>query len=275
MSLVLLAAAGAIAATTGSANTVSLRPVALTVSPARTVLVSPSSRSLQVNNLGREPMAVDVGWRPLARGSAPRGWLRIAPGRLVLRSGARALLTVRAGSGASPGDHQLLVLVTGRPTKSSGIAVRLRVGVRVRIRAPGRLARRLALAGLRARRLEGKRALLVSVANRGNVTEQLRGRLTVTLVDRSRVVSRLRLRRAREIYPGARAVIVLPYAGGVHGVVTAIVRVRLAAGVRPLERRYRLLLRGAPRRAGLLHRIAQGSVTYSDRNARAEALSRR
>jgi hypothetical protein len=32
---------------------------------------------------------------------------------------------------------------------------------------------------------------------------------------------------------------------------------------------------GAPRRAGLLRRVVQGSVTYWDRNARAEVLSRR
>ncbi len=237
-----LAAAVAIAATNASADTVSARPVALTVSPARTVLVAPSSRTLQLGNLGTEPMAVDVGWRSLAPGSAPRGWLGIAPARLVLRGGVHTLVTVRAGAGASPGDHQLLVLVTGRPLQSNGIAVRLRVGVRVRIRAPGRLVRRLAVAGLRARRFHGKRALLVSIANRGNVTEQLRGRLTVTLVDHGRVVSRLRLRRAREVYPGARAAILLRYAGHAHGMVAAIVKLRRGAGVRPLERRYRLLL---------------------------------
>lgn len=237
-----LATAVAVAAALVSADTVSVRPVALTVSPAHTVLVAPGSRALQLGNLGTKPMAVDVTWRPLASGSAPRRWLRIAPGRLVLRSGAHALLTVRAGTGASPGDHQLLVLVTGRPFESNGLAVRLRVGVRVRVRAPGRLVRRLAVAGLRARRSEGKRALLVSVANRGNVTEQLRGRLTITLVDRGRVVSQLRLVRAREVYPGARALIVLPYAGGVRGVVTAVVKLRLSGRIRPVERRYRLLL---------------------------------
>jgi hypothetical protein len=237
-----LAAAVAIAATTVPAGTVSARPVALAVSPARAVLVAPGSRTLQLSNLGTEPIAVGVGWRSLARGSAAREWLRIAPGRLVLRGRARALLTVRAGSGASPGDHQLLVLVTGRPLESNGIAVRLRVGVRVRVRAPGRLVHKLAVAGLRARRFHDKRALVVSVANRGNVTEQLRGRLTVTLVERGRVVSRLRLGRARELYPQARAAIVLPYAGRARGVVTAIVRLRPGGRVRPLERRYRLLL---------------------------------
>ena len=237
------AAAVAIAATTPvSADTVSAGSVALTVSPARAVLLAPSSRTLQLSNLGSERMAVDVAWRSLGRSIPSKGWLSIAPRRLVLRSGARALLTVRAGAGASPGDHHVLVLVTGRPSEPNGIAVRLRVGVRVRIRAPGRLVRKIAVAGLRARRFNGKHALLVAVANRGNVTEQLRGRLNVTLVDHDRVISRLRLGRSRELYPGARAVVVLPYAGRARGVVTAVVGIRLGARVPPVERRYRLLL---------------------------------
>jgi hypothetical protein len=133
------------------------------------------------------------------------------------------------------------VLVTGHPVQRTRIAVQLRVGVRVRIRAPGRLVHRIALSGLRARHSKRKRALLVSVTNRGNVTEQLRGRLSVTLAAGGRVFSRLRFVRHHDVYPGARATIVLPYAGRVRGVVTAVVKVRLASR-RVLERRYRLLL---------------------------------
>ena len=46
----------------------------------------------------------------------------------------------------------------------------------------------------------------------------------------------------KELYPGARAVVVLPYAGRARGVVTAVVGIRLGARVPPVERRYRLLL---------------------------------
>src|SRR5213078_4634566 len=127
------------------------------------------------------------------------------------------------GLGASPGDHDVLVLVTGRPLGAPRVAVQLRVGVRLRIREPGGLVHRLAVKGLRARRFKGKRTVLVSVANRGNVTEQLRGRLTVTLLRRNRVISRLRLAGRRELYPGMRAVVALPYAGHAHGLLTAIV----------------------------------------------------
>ena len=240
---VVFAAAVAVAATTPVASAaVSAAPVALTVSPAHAVLLAPASRALQVSNLGKERVVVEVAWRPLGYRVGSNRWLSIAPHRLVLRGGGRAVLTLRAGPGASPGDHQLLVLVTGRPAERGRLAVQLRVGVRVRIRAPGRLVRKLAVDGLRARRFNRQRALLVSLANRGNVTEQLRGRLSVTLVDHMRVISRLRLGRARELYPGTRAVVVLPYAGRARGVLTAIVTLRIGASGHQLERRYRLLL---------------------------------
>jgi hypothetical protein len=217
---------------------VAAQPVALSVSPARAVLLAPASRTLQVGNLGTERMAVDVAWKSLGPHAGPNLWLSIGPRHLVIRGGARTVLTVRAGPGASPGDHQVLVLVTGRPLGAQRVALRLRVGVRLRIRAPGRLVHRMAVEGLRARRFKGKRRLLVSVANRGNVTEQLRGRLTVTLLRRNRVISRLRLAGRRELYPGMRAVVALPYAGHAHGLLTAIVSIRGG----PSGRRYRLRL---------------------------------
>jgi hypothetical protein len=214
------------------------QPAALTVSPARAVLLAPASRTLQLGNLGTERMAVDVAWKSLGPHGAPNRWLTIAPRRLVLRGGARTVLAVRAGPGASPGDHHVVVFVTGRPVDGPRVAVQLRLGVRLRIRAPGRLVRRIAVQGLRARRLRGKHTLVVSVANRGNVTEQLRGRLTVTLVSHGRVISRLRFGRFRELFPGARGVLALPYAGNARGLVTALVKVRGS----PSERRYRLWL---------------------------------
>jgi hypothetical protein len=225
-----------------SADAVSAPPVALTVSPARAVLRKPTSRTLELSNLGLDSVAVAVGWKSLGQPIGPSRWFTIAPRRLVLRSGAHTVLTVRAGPGASPGDHHLLVFVTGRSVDRNSVAVQLRLGVRLRIRAPGRLVHRIRLTGLRARHSQRRRELLVSVTNRGNVTEQLRGRLTVTLVTHTRVFSRLRLGRPRELYPGARAVVVLPYSGRARGIVTAIVTVRLGAHVPPLERSYRLLL---------------------------------
>jgi hypothetical protein len=100
----------------------------------------------------------------------------------------------------------------------------------------GRIVRHLALNGLRMRRHRDVRDLLVSLTNLGNVAEQLRGQLAVTIIRHGRVVSLLRPRRPRELWPRMRAVIALRYAGGVRGLVTAVVKVS------GKERRYRLRL---------------------------------
>jgi hypothetical protein len=208
-----------------------LAGLALAVTPAHATLAAPASRTIEVRNTGRGIVSVDV------KVPAPQ-WLRIQPARLVLRAGSRGVLTVRARADARarPGDHELLVLLLARPTEASRIAVRLRLGIRVRVRVPGRLVRRVVVRGLRARRHRRGRLLLVSLANAGNVTEQLHGHVTVDLMHGRRLVSRLRYRGTREVFPGARAVVALPYVGRARGLVTAIVRVRAA------ERRYRLRL---------------------------------
>jgi hypothetical protein len=189
-------------------------------------------------------MVVDVAPKSIDRSIRADAWLSVRPARLVLRSRSRAVITlrVRAHDGARPGDHQLRVLVVARPQRSSRVAVRVRLGVGVRVRMPGRLVRRVTVRAVRVRPHGPTRDLLVSVANCGNVTEQLGGRLTVTLVRRGRLVSRLRLRGPHELFPGAGAVIPLRYAGHVRGLVTAVVRVRFGGRLLLVERRYRLRL---------------------------------
>jgi hypothetical protein len=229
------AAAAPFAAEAGSS------PVALSIAPARIALVAPASRRLEVSNLGAEQLVVDVAWKPVDHRTGAKPWISVIPARLVLRSRSRAFVTLRAEAGAQPGDHALQVLVAGRARERASVGMRLRLGVRVRIRAPGRLVRRLKVQGVRVRRFNRGRVLLVSVANRGNVTEQLR-RLTVTLLGHGRLVSRLKAARPRELLPGAHARVLLPYAGRTRGVVTAVVELRLRGRSRPVIRRYRLRL---------------------------------
>jgi hypothetical protein len=208
-----------------------LAGLALAVSPAHATLTAPGSRTIDVRNTGSGSVIVEV------RTAAPQ-WLQIRPKRLVLHGGAHGALTVRARASARarPGDHELIVRVLARPPKAVRIAVRMQLGVRLRVRVPGRLVRRVVVRGLHVRRTQGGRVLLVALANDGNVTEQLHGRVTVALLRGRRLLSRLRYRGTREVFPDARAVVALPYAGGARGLVTAIVRVRAA------ERRYRLRL---------------------------------
>lgn len=215
--------------------------IALSVSPARVSLIAPASRTIEVRNVGAERVVVDIARKS---GRQTKQWLSIRPGRLALRSGSRALVTlrVRAQGRAEPGDHQVLLLFTARPVVRSRLAVRMRLGVGVRVRLPGQIVRRLDVRGLQVRRHGRVRLLLVSLANRGNVTEQLRGRLSVTLVRAGRFLSRLRARGLRELPPETRAVVSMRYAGRVRGVVTAVVKVHLAGESRPRERRYRIRL---------------------------------
>src|SRR6185437_16910363 len=114
------------------------------VTPARLALAAPGSRKINARNDGAEQVVVDV-----LRRTAITRWLQISPERLVLGPGRSAVLTVhaKAGQDAEPGDHQVLVLLTTSPQHGSRVALRLRLGVRVSMRTPGRVIRRLALCG--------------------------------------------------------------------------------------------------------------------------------
>ena len=107
---------------------------------------------------------------------------------------------------------------------------------------PGRIVRQLKLGALRVHRGHHARFLYGMVPNRGNVTMQLRGHVTASLVRRGQQLGRLNPRTRRSLLPGAHAVLVLRYRGQVRGRVTAVVRVRLGPGLRAIERRYRLRL---------------------------------
>jgi predicted oxidoreductase len=107
---------------------------------------------------------------------------------------------------------------------------------------PGRIVRQVTLGGLRVRQRRGARFMLVTVANRGNVTVQLRGRVTALLVRRGRQPARLSPQAQRVLLPRARAALALRYRGRVRGLVTVVVRVRLGSGIRVVERRYRIRL---------------------------------
>jgi hypothetical protein len=205
--------------------------IALAVSPAHAVMTTPASRSIDVRNTGTA--SVDVAVK-----SPPTELLQIQPHRITLRPGSHRLLTVRARASAraGAGDHELLVLLLARPLERSAVAVQMRLGVRLRVRVPGRLVRHMVLLGLRVRRHARPRVLLVSLANAGNVTEPLRGRVTIRLVRLGRVISRLRYAGRRELSPGGRIIVSLPYRGRVHGTVNGVV----AAG--PVTKRYRLRL---------------------------------
>jgi hypothetical protein len=134
------------------------------------------------------------------------------------------------------------VLLVARPVAAASVTMRMRLGVIVRIRVSGQIVRSIELRGLRVLRNRNFRTLLASVANRGNVSEEVRGRLTIVLIRRGRVVARLRAGGRRELRPGMRAVFRARYAGRVRGLVRARVAVRIGAARRPLQREYSIRL---------------------------------
>jgi hypothetical protein len=189
-----------------------------------------------VRNDGAERVVINLTRRGASK------WLQIVPARLTLRPGRSASLTVRMRrvQRAEPGVHPGLVLLTTQPVRGGRVKVQARVGVRIRMHVPGRVVRRLRLGRLRV--IRDSKKMLVSVANRGNVTVQLRGRVTAALVRRGKQVARLRSRARRALPPGARTLVALRYPGRVRGRVTAVVRVRIGSGIPAFERRYRLRL---------------------------------
>ena len=195
--------------------------VALSVSPARLVLAVPGSRAIKVRNDGAGQVAVDA-TRRTAGGQAGAKWLDVVPAHVLLRSGASAMLTLRAEQPqhAEPGDHHAVVLLTTRPLAGGRVNVKVRLGVRVRMVVPGRVVRHLTLGGL----VVHKRLLLVSITNRGNVTVQLSNHVTASLARRGRRLARLNPHVQRALRPGARTLLALRYNGRLRGALTAVVR---------------------------------------------------
>jgi hypothetical protein len=214
-------------------------PVSLVASPSHVTLVGKARDTIRITDSGTERVVLDVtraGFtldlrgrpRIVARraGSRPAAsWLRVRPSRLAIAPGGGALLTVSSAPSrhAEPGDHQALVVLTTHPHPRRGLAVRMRIGIVVVVRVPGRIVRRVVPLALHVRRLGRVRLLELLVANRGNVTELLdRGCVIVTLRRRNRVFERLQPLQ-RRLLPRTKGIAELRYSGPSRGRVVALV----------------------------------------------------
>jgi hypothetical protein len=231
-------------------------PLALTATPAKVSIAGSGRAIVRVANPGTSPLVVeaaragfslDLRGRPKIvahrRGRTAASWLTMQPGRFVLAPGSSRALTVvsRLPARVEPGDHDALVLLTTRPRRSAAVAVRLRVGVVVVVRAPGRVVRRLALGGLRLRRARGARVLEVLVVNRGNVTESLtRRRVQISLL---RGGTRKALAtEPRDLRPRTNGVLAARYGAGERGWTTVRVEITAADGRPAVGRSFRVKL---------------------------------
>lgn len=236
---VALLATAALAAVAPGASARGRPVVSLSASPARLALGANDTRSVRLTNFGTSRVtvesslsgvAVDVRGRPSLVGRPTAGrnaaaWLRVRPRRVTIGPRGTAVVTVgvHVPRRAQPGDHQAAVVLATRPLDRARISVRMRLAVRVSVRASGRVRRRVDVRALTVRRVRRARILEIRLANRGNVTEKLAGRVTVVLAGKTTL--RLRTPR-RELLPGREGVIVAAYRGAARGRVTATVAVR-------------------------------------------------
>jgi hypothetical protein len=253
-----LAVVAALLAPAPAGASLARTPVSLVASPARVTIAGSGRATVQVTNYGsrrveievrRAGFALDLRGRPKivrrARGGgAATAWLVVRPRRLVLRPGTKASLSIaaRVPHRARPGDHLALVVLTTRPIRGARVAVRMRLGVMVIVRAPGRASRKLELRRLDVRRVGRTQMLELLVANRGNVTEILaRKRLTIVLLRRDRVFARLQP-PARQLLPRTKGLVQARYAGPVRGRVTAVVELSTETGGSAVRRTYHIRL---------------------------------
>jgi hypothetical protein len=232
------------------------RPVALTASPARVVLTGTARAAVRVTNAGTRRVVVDVsraGFALTLRGRpriVRRGahsaafWLKLRPKRLMLppRTTASLLVSATVPPKAEPGDHDALVLLTTRPSALARVAVRVRLGVVVMVRAPGKVVRRLELRRLRVARHGGRRVLELRFANRGNVTETLAGvHVTVSRARTGRHLATL-LAGPRDVRPHTQGILEFRVRRRVRGAVTLHVVIPAVPGRGATRRTYELRL---------------------------------
>jgi hypothetical protein len=237
-------AALVLSAVAGSASSAAVRDrpaVSLSASPARIALGGEGQAVVALRNFGssrvavttsRGSFALDRRGRPaVVRRVSTRSaatWLQVRPRALSIGPGGRSLVTVTAHlpARAEPGDHHALVLFATRATQAGQVGVRMRIGVRVVVRAPGTVVRKLVIRGLRVRRAGRARVLDVALANRGNVTETLPpGRLTISLRVGRRTLARLR-GTWRELLPHSSGTVTARYARNIRGRVLAAIEIR-------------------------------------------------
>ncbi len=212
------------------------RPLAsLSASPTRIALSGSGRASVTLTNYGATGVQVSVArgsftldlrgrpaiGRPAARSA--QSWLTFRPSALSIAAGGKAELQVaaRVPPHARPGDHHALLLLATRPSRVGGVGVRMRLGVRVAVRAPGKVVRRVAVRGLRVRRNGRVRSLDVTLENLGDLIETKV--VDVVLSARGRI-DRVHA-EIREVLPRTRAILTARYEGQLRGRVNARVEV--------------------------------------------------
>jgi hypothetical protein len=213
----------------------------LSASPARIALVPGARRLVHIEAAGTRSVVVgasvagftlDARGRPrIVRPGDAAPWLAVAPRAVsVGRTGATVVVSSRSVGGARPGDHTAVVLLTAVQPSPRGVLVRMRVGLVVSVRVPGRIVRSLGAVAVHVARRGRRRTIDVALANRGNVIEHVTAELLrIELVRSGRVVAGLRAAR-RDLLPHSKGVMAFAAPPKLHGPV--ILRIELRRVVR-------------------------------------------
>ncbi len=188
-------------------------------------------RGVQLVDVALTPYALDLRGRPRLGGAARApAWVSVRPARLrVGPQGAVVTLAASPPRGAAPGDRPFALVLTTRRAAGRGVVVRLRIGVFVLARVPGKIVRRLVIGPVRVHRAGRAHVLWLAIRNAGNVAERLAlGRLQLAVLRRGRVLARLRP-PGRELLPRGRGLVESRLRGTFRG--PATVRVTLGAFV--------------------------------------------
>jgi hypothetical protein len=230
-------------------------PVALTATPARVLLAGNERTTVRVSNSGTKRVVVDIlhagfaldlrGRPRIVHGSGPHsasGWLSLRPAHLTVgpRSSASLVVAAKLPRHLEPGDYDALALLRTRPLAQNRVAVRLRLGVVVVVRAPGTIVRRLELHALRVARRRG--TLEVAVANRGNVTESLKAAQAVLSRAKSGGAVATVPAIRRDLRPRTHGILEFRYRRTLHGPMIARVVIPADGGRSRLQRIYRVRL---------------------------------
>jgi hypothetical protein len=243
-------------------KTAAVNPAAsLSVSPSRVQLVPGVHGTIRVTNSGNRRVvvvagpagyALDLRGRPqiVGRAHGAASWLVLRPSRFALAPGATAQVGVTAAAPhrVPPGDHPALILFEARSAGTTRVAVALRVGIVVEIRAAGVVVRRIDIRAVRVRRTTrarsavSRRTLELALANRGNVSELVTPRrISLVLLRRGRVIATLRP-APQTLLPRTAGLVDVRYRGAVRGPVTAIVTLTAPNGGAAERRRFSLRL---------------------------------
>lgn len=233
----------AVAVLAAAATNAASRPrplVSLSASPTSFALTDATPRAITLTNFGTSSVGVRVGTAGLAvdlrgrprlalRPSAGRNaapWLRVRPRELTLpaRGSKVVQVGVQVPRHAQPGDHHAAVVFTSRPLERKRVGVRMRLAVRLSVRVPGSVRRRLVIRSLRVRPVGRARRLELIVVNGGNITESLTGRVAISLGTQGRTA--LLVRTRRELLPGRSGLFSAVYRGRHRGLVSARITIR-------------------------------------------------